>query len=64
MQSTLLQLAQEIVRGGPRGPEANQQFRNIISEVGNLNDSLAALGESDIYCFVYCSNMIKLIESG
>ena len=36
----------------------------MISEVGNLEESLEALALSDTYVFVYASNMLKIIENG
>ncbi len=52
------------MKGGERGLEANQQFKNLINEVRNLGECLYAINRSDNYAFVYCTNMIKLIESG
>jgi hypothetical protein len=64
LRSALVRLAEEIVRGGPGGPEANERFRSMIGEVSNLEESLEALPLSDAYVFVYATNMLKLIESG
>lgn len=64
MQTVLLRLSEEILGGGQRGLEANAQFRQLINEVSNLESCLKAMQESDAVLFVYCSNMIKLVETG
>lgn len=64
LRTSLVRLAEEIVRGGAGGLEANERFRSMISEVGNLEESLEALALSDTYVFVYASNMLKIIENG
>jgi len=61
MQNTLMNLAEEVIRGGERGPQANLHFRSLINEVRNLDQCLFCLKHSDNFAFVYCSNMIKLI---
>ena len=64
MRTALVALAEDIVRGGPTGPEANDRFRTTINELNNLGECLKTLALSDQYVFVYATNMIKLIENG
>lgn len=46
IRSALVRLADEIVKGGQNGLEANERFRMMISEPVNLEDSLEALSLS------------------
>lgn len=61
MRTALVALAEEIVMGGPNGPEANDRFKTTINELNNLGECLKTLALSDQYVFVYATNMIKLI---
>lgn len=62
MIGTLQNLANEIVSGSQRSPAANEEFKAIINDTRVTNECLLNLNSSDAFAFVFCNNMLKLME--
>jgi hypothetical protein len=62
MIGTLQNLANEIVSGSQRSPAANEEFKAIINDTRVTSECLSNLNSSDAFAFVFCNNMLKLME--
>ncbi len=64
MLNNLLTLVDDIMKGNNKGLASNDQFRTTILSPLHFNDCLKSINISDNYLFVYCNNMINLIQTG
>ena len=62
LQKQLIALAEQIVRGDPSGIALNQQFKEAVSDPATVSSCLQMMNQSDAFDFVYCNNMITIIQ--
>ena len=62
MQKELIVLSEQIASGQGDVLALNDQFLKIISESSHISECLQILGQSDMFLFVYCNNMVGLIR--
>ena len=61
-QKQLVALAEQIISQPQNGVALNQQFKEAVADLNTVSECLGALAQSDAFTFVYCNNMIQIIQ--